>query len=485
MFGGMNSSGRSFQEYLSNLTSAAEAYDTDSYVSHERCEYRQETGSPKSPGLLKNEENSVTEPSIESSGNREKPENTGYTEEKNAESGKVNPEEESEIPRTAEDIKGEREKDEQPESPATAVKNPENEKPEPKKSDSAIIADEEENRLPQTAGKISLKESREMVSREAEGEDGETSDNADIILEEGEKKLQNSRASENQAQENNSRTAASYVVPDGESGRQTKAGTRGEQDGKAESGDQGIVAGTKVREGSGTGKEGPRLKVIDARTDQERRELTGRSAVENQGKHSRSVQPETGNSQHTETSGKQDFQEIQQQTMQTFLKTEGGEGLKIHLQSQSTGESYQNQLVRQLKEQFNSEIVKKGSILVRSNGSGEIRLDLKPDNLGQVRIRLSMENNNIAGKILVENINVKEAFDQNMQELYKAFKEHGFDEMTLNVSVGDQRRQGKSRGEKAAESVPAGEFGPVQMTQSEHLRSVQNGGEERLIDMLA
>lgn len=174
-----------------------------------------------------------------------------------------------------------------------------------------------------------------------------------------------------------------------------------------------------------------------------------------------------------------------QQALQVLVRSEGSDTLQVPLSKSDNGGDLQNQLARQLREQLNSEIVKRGSIMVRNNGSGEIRLELKPDHLGQVKILLSLENNNIAGRILVENISVKEAFDQNMQELYRAFKEHGFGETALNVSVGNQQRQKNAH--KDANGPAGGVSGTasLQAMETEQSRTLQPTGEQRLVDVLA
>ncbi len=114
-------------------------------------------------------------------------------------------------------------------------------------------------------------------------------------------------------------------------------------------------------------------------------------------------------------------------------------------------------LLRQLREQLNGQIVKKSGIVVRDNGRGEIRLNLKPDHLGSVRIRISLEDNHIAGKIFVENSNIREVFDQNMQSLQRAFKEHGYESTSLEVSVGDgkQHQKGGAQGRKGDATAQA------------------------------
>jgi len=92
------------------------------------------------------------------------------------------------------------------------------------------------------------------------------------------------------------------------------------------------------------------------------------------------------------------------------------------------------------------EIVKQTGIILRNEHSGEIRLVLKPDNLGSVRIRLSMDDNRIVGRILVENNSVRELFEQNMDSLTRALADQGYETGQFSVAVGgegDGRRDGR------------------------------------------
>ncbi len=84
------------------------------------------------------------------------------------------------------------------------------------------------------------------------------------------------------------------------------------------------------------------------------------------------------------------------------------------------------------------QIVKQTGILLKDNNQGEIKLVLRPDSLGKVRIRLNLQENNIAGRIIVENINVKDAFDGNLENLQKALRDSGFDTASLEVFVEGQ-----------------------------------------------
>ncbi|OJH15519.1 hypothetical protein ER70_02310 [Borreliella bissettiae] len=58
---------------------------------------------------------------------------------------------------------------------------------------------------------------------------------------------------------------------------------------------------------------------------------------------------------------------------------------------------------------------------------------LKPKELGSIRINLNLDsNNNLLGKIVVDNQNVKMLFDQNMHSLNKMLGESGFN-ASLNL----------------------------------------------------
>lgn len=259
------------------------------------------------------------------------------------------------------------------------------------------------------------------------------------------------------------------------------------------------------RNGIGAGRnefeQRPKITIVDSRRK------TGRTGEKTGGRPTEGVSERTGRSEgkngsagrlqnhefrlissqsSSPSSGSQTDQNgSPQQALQVLVRSEGSDTLQVPLSKSDNGADLQNQLVKELREQLNSEIVKRGSIMVRNNGSGEIRLELKPDHLGQVKIHLSLENNNIAGRILVENISVKEAFDQNMQELYRAFKEHGFGETALNVSVGNQQRQ--KNAQKDANGSAGGVSGAasLQAMETEQSRTLQPTGEQRLVDVLA
>ncbi len=111
-----------------------------------------------------------------------------------------------------------------------------------------------------------------------------------------------------------------------------------------------------------------------------------------------------------------------------------------------------------MKEQGNADIVRDAKLILKDEATGEIKLILKPERLGEVRIRLSLEDNRIAGRIIVENNNIRAYFEENMADLLEEFRENGFEHAGLDVSVrqdSGRRQKGQERhiSQSAAASV--------------------------------
>jgi len=112
-----------------------------------------------------------------------------------------------------------------------------------------------------------------------------------------------------------------------------------------------------------------------------------------------------------------------------------------------------SQILKQLREDGNASVVRSARIVLRDRDEGEIRLILKPEKLGEVRIRLHLQDRLIEGRILVENTTVREAFEQNLQDLAAAFRESGFELGSLDVSVGNG---GEGRSERESPKLADG-----------------------------
>ncbi|NIZ19385.1 flagellar hook-length control protein FliK [Entomospira culicis] len=87
----------------------------------------------------------------------------------------------------------------------------------------------------------------------------------------------------------------------------------------------------------------------------------------------------------------------------------------------------QNAVRQALLQGGNTEIVQRAQFVVRTEEMGEIRLMLRPEHLGTVRVNLVVEDGRILGRIVVANEHVKAAFDDNMKDLRDAFLKSGFE----------------------------------------------------------
>lgn len=96
-------------------------------------------------------------------------------------------------------------------------------------------------------------------------------------------------------------------------------------------------------------------------------------------------------------------------------------------------------LSESLKNYGNSGIVKQAKFILRDGGSGEMKLVLKPEEMGMVRINLNLSDNNVVGKIIVDNINVRDIFEQNLAALQRTFEENGFSGASLDLSLSGGR----------------------------------------------
>ncbi len=115
-----------------------------------------------------------------------------------------------------------------------------------------------------------------------------------------------------------------------------------------------------------------------------------------------------------------------------------------------------------LRERLLPEIVRQAGIVLRDGGEGEIRLVLKPEHLGSVRIRLQLGESSLEGRIVVDNSNVKELLDAHLEQLKSALRQEGWASANIDVTVsggGDGRRELPSEpAPPAASGRTAGQF---------------------------
>ena len=98
----------------------------------------------------------------------------------------------------------------------------------------------------------------------------------------------------------------------------------------------------------------------------------------------------------------------------------------------------ENMLARELHQNFNGDIVRHASMALRDGGEGTIKIALKPESLGNVKIRLEMTENKITGHIVVESEEALNAFRKEISSLEQAFRDSGFSNADLNLSLNSE-----------------------------------------------
>jgi flagellar hook-length control protein FliK len=96
---------------------------------------------------------------------------------------------------------------------------------------------------------------------------------------------------------------------------------------------------------------------------------------------------------------------------------------------------FEDALARELRGDLSTDIIRDATVIARNGGEGTIRLSLRPASLGDVKIRLEMTENKITGHIVVESNEALRAFQKELPVLEKAFKDSGFNETNLEMSL--------------------------------------------------
>ncbi|MDR2069181.1 MAG: flagellar hook-length control protein FliK [Spirochaetaceae bacterium] len=118
--------------------------------------------------------------------------------------------------------------------------------------------------------------------------------------------------------------------------------------------------------------------------------------------------------------------------------------------------AFEEMLAGELRGGLGDDIVRQASIILKDGGAGLIRLTLKPESLGNVKIRLEMAENKIAGRIIVESNEALRAFEREMQSLEQAFKDSGFNGASIEMSVSSDN--GGNQGSRQGKGEDAGPF---------------------------
>ena len=92
-------------------------------------------------------------------------------------------------------------------------------------------------------------------------------------------------------------------------------------------------------------------------------------------------------------------------------------------------------LAREIRGNLSTDIVRDATFIIRNGGEGTIRLSLHPASLGDVKIKLEMSENKIMGQIIVQTNEAFRAFEREISVLEQAFKDAGYSETSLEMSL--------------------------------------------------
>jgi len=135
------------------------------------------------------------------------------------------------------------------------------------------------------------------------------------------------------------------------------------------------------------------------------------------------------------------------------------------LEGRKTGHEFsqsrflEDALARELRGNLSGDIVKNASLIIRNGGEGTIRLALNPASLGQVKIHLEMTENKIMGHIIVESNEALRAFQKELAVLERAFRDSGFIETSLDMSLAQDSRDFGAGRDRQEETMPAFDLG--------------------------
>jgi flagellar hook-length control protein FliK len=115
-------------------------------------------------------------------------------------------------------------------------------------------------------------------------------------------------------------------------------------------------------------------------------------------------------------------------------------------------QSFENILARELHQNLNNDIVRHASVALRDGNEGTIRLALKPESLGNVKIHLELAENKIIGHIVVESEEALRAFQKEISSLEKAFRDSGFEAANLEMSLASDGRGAENQWQEAEAS---------------------------------
>ena len=114
--------------------------------------------------------------------------------------------------------------------------------------------------------------------------------------------------------------------------------------------------------------------------------------------------------------------------------------------------NFENTLANSLRSNLrggetNSSIVRNAKMIFKSANQGEIRLVLKPESLGTVRINLQINDGKVSGHLIANTIVARDVMQENLFALENAFRNEGMEVANFDLSFGQKQNKDNTREE--------------------------------------
>jgi len=147
----------------------------------------------------------------------------------------------------------------------------------------------------------------------------------------------------------------------------------------------------------------------------------------------------------------------------------------------SNGSNFQAMLNNQLHN-VAPEFVKAGNLVLKDNNQGTINLVLHPDDLGNVKIHLSLDGKTLSGHITVATKEALQVFKDNAETLREAFIKSGFDSANFDVAMNNggsfNQSMGFERGDDGSNLFAKRAYGNTAGGLSAELESILDNAED-------
>lgn len=78
------------------------------------------------------------------------------------------------------------------------------------------------------------------------------------------------------------------------------------------------------------------------------------------------------------------------------------------------------------------------AVVTLGNGKSALEIEVKPNHLGKLLLKVAVEDGNLTGRIYTDNRDVRDFLQRNLDDLWSTLKDQGLVFTSLDVNVGEQ-----------------------------------------------